>query len=179
MADVDFASCPSPLNSTSNNSCFTPGQILAGLDLNNGGIDHSGAEFALIGAGMFANLSKMLLLNYGDEILNLDFGPAAKAVGFDLYSLLSTDPFQVEVFGASGSLGTFSADPAFTGGFFGVFSDGEAITRISVTPSAGDFAGVDDIAFGTPTPEPGTVPLCLFGSAILYAITRGKQRTAE
>jgi hypothetical protein len=176
VADFDLVSCPSPINSASNNGCFSPGGILTGLELNNGGIDQGGAEFAVLGAGFFGNATKMAMLNFGDDVLNLDFGPGVLAAGFDLYSLLYPDAFDIEVFGVNGSLGTFSAAPAFSGGFFGVVSDSEVITRIRIASSVGDFEGVDDVAFGNPVPEPGAASLCFAGIAGIWAMHRRARR---
>jgi hypothetical protein len=174
VADADLVPCSSPLSAASNDACFTPGQILPGMELNNGGVDQGGAEFVLLGAGFFANLSKIVMVNYPDDSLYLDFSSGVQAVGFDLYSVLATDPFDIEVFGAGGSLGTFSANPAFDGAFFGVISDAGPITRIHIASPSSDFEGVDDIAFGTPTPEPGSIVLCGLG-ALALAIARRRK----
>jgi hypothetical protein len=55
----------------------------------------------------------------------------------------------VDIFGASGLLGHASIPSSASGGFFGVVSDGEAITRLVVNDTDIEWAA-DNIAFGSP-----------------------------
>jgi hypothetical protein len=155
VSPADFIECSSPMNSSTNDSCFSPGEIVSGLEINNNGVGHGGAEFVLVGANFFLNSSTMVMQNFSGDTLNLVFSVPVAAVAFDLYSLLGTDPFDVSIAGVAGPLTTFSPAPGFAGAFFGITST-DPITSLSITSSTGDYIGIDNVAF-TPAPEPGTI----------------------
>jgi hypothetical protein len=102
----------------------------------------------------------------GDEDFRIDLGIPSTAVGFDTY-LNGLGPASVQVFGASGLLGTFAltGDPTVVG-FLGIVSD-EAITQLRWTTTGGGQinTGIDNLVQGSPIPEPASLMLLAAGLA--------------
>jgi hypothetical protein len=142
-----ITACPGPFDSTTNNACFAPGGILDGIQFNNA---DPANDMVVIGTGALGNPSVWIGPNtFVDhhDILFLDGGVAA--VGFDLYSPLATDTYNVYIYGPGDVLiGQTSVLAGAAGTFFGVASDAEPITRIRTEALAGSGELVDDVAFG-------------------------------
>ena len=143
-----------PLNSSTSNAYFAPGDVIDGFSL----VPTFGDVF-LGGNGFGGNASKHVSSNQFAANIDLLFAPGALAIGLDHGGFSSGGPYvdgpwTVSVYGSSGLLGTLALGH---GGFFGVSSD-EAITRLFLDkPDTGGI--VDNIEFGTPVPEPGTFML--------------------
>ena len=169
--------CPAPLDASSNNSCFTPGEILAGLQLTVNPTSSSG--LALTGDGFSGINTEAVFANVFSQELDLIFS-ASNAVGADLYSEFSSSILNVSVFGTTGLLGVFqvAAINSGAGTFFGVISTGEPIVRIHLASQVGAAEGVDNVSFGTigarQVPEPGS--LALLGLGLAGACTRMHRR---
>ena len=163
--------CPSPLSSASNNSCFSPGDILPGITLDAPPPD---SGLALSGPGFGGIATKAVFANTFVESLNLSFD-ASSAVGFDLFSQTANSTIRVSVFGAGNALlGTFDIAATTTGVFFGVISDAGLITRINLDSLTDMAEGVDNVAFGqTAVPEPAS--LALLGAGLL-GVARARRR---
>lgn len=154
--------CPGPLDATSGNACFSPGEIKPGIRFNSEQ-PNSGIELALIGAGLFQAPSQRLVATNFQQAFIIDFTAGdVKTTGMDLVVPVGGSTCQIDVFGASGLLASTTAPCTNPGSFWGVSSD-QAITRIRIsTPDASE--GVDNVAFGagggggTPGP-PGTTPV--------------------
>ena len=127
--------------------------------------------------------SSVLTAN-GDEDWLMSFA-GTSAIGFDTY-LNKYGPATIQVFGASGSLGSFTLnqDPT-TIGFWGVTSDAEAIIGVRWTTVLGGQinTGIDNVRMGSLNAEgPGAVPepsaMALFGLGIMGLCVAGRKRRA-
>jgi hypothetical protein len=140
--------CPEPFNSTTNNACFSPGDILPGISvLNTTATDlvvltppFFGVNCVAVGPDLFADHGEM------------QFNPPVQAVGFDLNSNVPSS-YTVEVFGPGGSLGTTTAPGAIPGIFWGVdTSSPGGISRITTNSAAGTGELYCSVAFGLAVP---------------------------
>jgi hypothetical protein len=159
-----FIFCNPPLNSTSNDACFLPGEILPGLEHQDaplgGGSDHVG----LGGPGSWSMPSKFVYTNRSEESTNLFFTPTVTAIGLDLSSNGIGNGVLLSVYDATGTL--ILTDTTMLGNlgeltFWGVISS-VPINRLNINILNSEF--VDNIAFGgavppiTPTPSPTASP---------------------
>ena len=176
--------CAAPADSSTNNTCFSPGDILPGVQVVADGPFSLTSEALHYSTGIFSTTAA-LFANFFDDTLALQFGAGVNAVGFDAFAAKDPAPLSVSVFGASGLLGTFalSAPPNIAGTFFGVISTDELITRITLASldfELGPAEGVDNVSFGTadvaaPVPEPAT--LLLVGTGLMGAgVRRWRQK---
>lgn len=173
-----------PLNSTTDNGVFSPGDILPGLTLQTPFPNDPGFDLVLLGASPSGNQSKAVYATAPSDSLDLLFGHA-NAVGFDL--LISSTPATVDisVFGSNDVLmGSFSVSAVVAGSFLGMISDMGPITRINVSsqshpanPAGGYFEGVDNVAFGV-VPEPPVVFLIGAGLVGLGSMARRRAMSA-
>jgi hypothetical protein len=165
-----------PLNSSTDNLYFKPGNILPGLSLAATG-GTAGAELAVAAVGFLGFTEVGVLANAFSQTLNLNFAPGVGAVGLGLVSSGTTD-FTVSFFSASevllGSTVVSGVPSTGSGLFFGVAGNaGETIGRINLSSSGNTAEGVNLVKFGTPIPEPTTA---LFGAALLgvCSLARGR-----
>jgi hypothetical protein len=140
-----------PTDSTTNDACFLPGQILPGVAY----FPSDATANALLEVGFAGNQCAALGPDQFAANMEIDFAPAVRALGFD-YScgFAATEggvDMMIEVFGPGGSLGSTSVPCAFlpSFSFFGVdTSDPGGITQI-VTTIAGSFGDLTcNIEFG-------------------------------
>ena len=114
-----------PFNSTTNNSCFTPGAIVDGISLDNleGNMDvvltppYIGVTSVTVGPNTLADNGVFY------------FSVPVNAFGIEIVMPMAPGDIDIEVFGSAGSLGTTTASGALPGLFWGVYSD-EDIIRI-------------------------------------------------
>ena len=168
----------SPLNSSTNDGFFLPGEILPGLTLQSSNVGLSG-DLYLGGPGWDGNPSIMVGSNFFQESLNLLFS-GTNAVGLDIGSLFSDSTIAVSIFGAGDLLlGSFNVAATGSGTFFGVVNDSGSITRINLNSLTGQTEWADNIAFGTaassPVPEPATLSLLAVG-LVGAAVRRFRRR---
>ena len=127
-----------PLNSATNNAYFSTGSVLDGFSL-------SVTEGDIYLENTYGSTTKNVSSNYHVADMNIDFSPSVDAVGVDLniwFNIVGN--WIVEVYGASGLLGSVSAPG---GSFLGVTSDSEPIIRVLLDrPYYG--AVIDNLAFG-------------------------------
>jgi len=147
VLDGQVKTCRGPVDATTNDDCFHPGEIPPGVQFN---ADHfeAGEELDLVGTGFFGAPSKNLVANVFTDAFLVDFsGGNVTAVGMDLVAYLSDDVCQIDVFGQSGLLVSTTAACTASGSFWGV-STSEAITRIRIFSPSGQSEGVDNVVFG-------------------------------
>jgi uncharacterized repeat protein (TIGR01451 family) len=150
VAPNSVAGCPAPLDETSNNACFTPGQILPGVRFqdNPGPTDPDG--LVLVGEGFNGNPSKSLVANIFVDSFDIYFTtPDVFATGMYLHSHYLTDTLTVTLYGLDGitviESTTAQASPA--GSFWGVAGH-EPIGRINLYSPTNQAEGVDNLSFG-------------------------------
>lgn len=165
-AAVGFAA---PLDSSSDNAAFSPGDILPGVSFDNTLSGSKEYSFVVVTSSHYAGLVSKVLFNQDDEpagtALVMDFTDGTAAAGFDFYVGLTdlvTATTHVTIFGESGPIDTqdvLSSDSGPT--FFGVSSATDAITRIEIlgdVEGAFEWEFLDNVAF---LPEPGSAELML------------------
>lgn len=141
------APIPHPLDATSSNAYFDPGDILPGIQFWATGTDVPGQELAVLGEDYLTS-SKSLGASYLDYAPRIVFDPPVEAVGLQVYSVMGSNQCQIDIYGAEGLLATTASDCDQTGVFWGVFSDAEPISEIVITDTGSGGEIVDDIAFG-------------------------------
>ncbi len=149
--------CDAPIDSSTNNACFVPGDILPGVSFSDDpGPDAGG--LLLLGAGFNGNPSISFGSNTFTDQTVIDFNPPVLAAGMDLQCHYSADTVDVEIFGTGAvSLGVFQSGCTNDGTFFGVRAmSGLAIERITVYSPTNQVELMDDLTFGSPTPTLAT-----------------------
>lgn len=166
----------SPLNSSSTNAAFVAGDILPGVAFSTDAPAGSVDLIVLDGTAVSGLASKTLVTNFNflSQRLIIDFtSPGVSLAGFDYYVLTqvlqaANTHCNVYVNGSSTPAGQFAVSSSTTGpSFFGVATDGEEITRITVHGYVEDYynlEGIDNVAFGAVPVPPAVV---LLGSGLL------------
>ncbi|MEW6144526.1 MAG: IPTL-CTERM sorting domain-containing protein [Thermodesulfobacteriota bacterium] len=144
-------SCSQTINENTNDACFSPGDILPGIEftalLN---------VLVIVGPGFNNNPFVVLVPNIPPDSLDITFpGNTVNAVGVDLGCLVESlgpcsDTVFVQVFGEGDVLigSTSVAVTSLFDSFLGIQS-AEPITRINVSNAVLErFEGIDGIAFG-------------------------------
>lgn len=148
VAPDSVAACQGPFASTTNNACFSPGDIQPGISVVNG----SGETLVVLTPSFIGVTCVSVGPNDFAGNGELHFSPPVTAVGLDLHSNVP-DTFQVEVFGPGGSLGTTTANGTSPALFWGVdTSDAGGISRITFAGGPGSGELFCNVAFGQPTP---------------------------
>ncbi len=144
-APASFVICNAPLNSTSNDACFTPGEILPGIEIQDNPGPSSGG-LVILGAGFYGNPSIVMGAYLFADSIDLRFpNNSVFSVGMDIY-INSPGVIGITIFGLDGAiLGTSTVNATTTGRFWGVTSD-QVITRVALNSTADDL--VDNVAFG-------------------------------
>lgn len=146
VAPGGVVGCPSPLDSSSNNACFVPGDILDGIRFETPANPANG--IALLGSGFFGTSSKTITANFFVDPFDVFFpGILVTAAGMDLTNVLGGPTVNITIYGPGGVvLGNTVAAATPAGSFWGVLSS-QAITRINIADPAGGSEGVDNICF--------------------------------
>ena len=140
--------CGEPMGSTSNDVCFTPGQLAPGF-----GITSTSGDGIIIFPNGFlgpnAPTRQVGATDFADATI-VSFSPSISAAAADVYGGLSSNPVDVEVFDESGnSLGTTVLPPAATrdtATFVGVISP-VAIGKITFNAENGAGELIDNLEF--------------------------------
>jgi len=163
VPDADAVGCPGPLDASSNNHCFLPGEIQPGIRFNSdhaSGQDETGNELALLGTGFGPGTSKQLVALFDVDAFIIDFTTNVTAAGMDLVSY-SDNTCRIDVFGPNAVLLGSTTAPCTKGGTFWGVSSTESISRIRIFSPPDQFEGVDNVSFGTaaaPPPPPVANP---------------------
>jgi PKD repeat protein len=153
VPDGRAVQCPGPIDATSDNQCFQPGEIEPGVSFNSDQV-RVDDEIVLVGTGFFGAPSKRIAANVFEDAFIIDFpGSGVTTVGMDLVAYLDDDTCQIDVFGPNGLITSAAAPCTKVGTFWGV-SSSEPITRIRIASSLVEAEGVDNISFGGSVPPP-------------------------
>lgn len=174
--------CGEPMGSTSNDVCFTPGQIVPGFGITS--TSGSGIiNFTPLFLGPGQTSRAVGATNFADSTI-VGFSPAIGAASGDIFGGLSVNPVDVDVFDTTGaSMGTMTIAPHATrdsAAFFGVISAvpigkivfnaqnnaGELIDTLNFR-AAGNFPPGIGMAFAPPS--------VTIGNASTLTITLGNQ----
>ena len=119
-----------PLNSTTNNLLFAPGAIVDGFSFDN--LD-SGDNVIL--TPPFAGVTSVTVgPNAFSHSSEYSFSVPVNAFGIEIVMPMTAGSVAIEVFGASGSLGTITSRGDLPGIFWGVYSDEEIIKIEFIEP---------------------------------------------
>ncbi len=141
-----IVACTSPLDSSTSDSCFSPGDILPGVRFQS---NPAPGSLALLGPGLGGATSKSIVENPGGATFDIFFtSDDVYATGMDLISIFSTATFNIKVYGPSGSLLVSTTSLASDVGVFWGVSSNVRITRINLESQTNTYEGVDNISFG-------------------------------
>ncbi len=165
----------SGLDASTSNAVFSPGEILAGIELRSS--DHPAVNglFAIGNASPAPiTTSKVVGSTFFVESLDVLFTLPVNAVGMDIQLAGATNSQDVilSVFDANGLAGTHTISdvPNSPGVFWGMTSD-TFVTRINIADAGGlDAEIIDNLHFGTAVPETHALVSLLLGSA--FALIR-------
>ena len=173
-----ITACPPPFNSTTNNACFSPGDIVDGISMDVI-IAGGGGQGVVIGVGALGNPDPWVGPNSFIDNSRWDMTLAIGAWGADFFCPISAATMNIEVFDTGGaSLGTSSTPCGAGGNFWGVISTVD-IGNITVTDPTGTgelYANVEFGAGGVPTmPDWAMIALLVVLLAIPAVLLRRRQ----
>lgn len=170
---------PAPLNASTSNPYFSPGEILPGIEFRdnplNGGKD--GLGLAYVAAGFAGNPSITVVANTFVDMYEIVFSPPVTSAGMDLQSFFTGASLEIRMYDASDiqfGLANGTSSPAGT--FWGFVSTTPVGRLTFLHPAvSGDGAeGVDNICFGDGAPAPSLLAIPTLsgvGLASLAALT--------
>ena len=138
--------CPSPINSSSNNSCFTPGAVIDGFSFSGIPITDDGS-LAVVTPTIFGNVNVLVGADFFGDDNEITFqNGGAGAVGVEIFGVFGLTNIQINIFGPGDILlGSTSVDASSNGIFFGVISD-SPVTRITFSNGFADL--YTNLSFG-------------------------------
>lgn len=175
--------CPGPFSSTTNNACFTPGQLAPGFAL---GASSTGGDLVVMPAGFFSQPTRIVGASTFADATVASFAPAVNAAAADVYGGINTETYVVDVSvydESGGLLGSTSVTTGSTRGSF-VFLGVTSPTPIGRIVFDGENSGgelVDNLKFrsaGLAPPglalafSPSEIPA---GASSTLTITLGNQ----
>lgn len=165
------SSCVPPMNSASNDACFTPGAIVDGVSIDvvvSGG----GGEGVVLTPPFFGTTSVSVGPNSFTDDMTIDFPTPVRSMGLDLVCPNGAVSLNVEVFGTTGSLGTTTAACGGPpGNFWGVSSAADTIVSVTfVGPGDSDAELASNVLFMIPVPTMGAPAMALL-VVVLMAIS--------
>ena len=143
---------PSPLNSCTNNSAFSPNDIKPGISFS--AVGSKSDRLNLVSQGVFGVPSDVVGPSSFISDLQIDLTTSTNAVGFDLLADLAVGTAVVEIYGVNGLLGTQMLTVTNTPTFLGTIADSNLIKQIVISnrmPKDTNLVGklIDNVAFGT------------------------------
>ncbi len=153
--------CTGPIDNATANECFAAGAVIPGFSLQIIPPASTAPDLVILTPPFLGVSCNSVGPNSFTDSHQITFDPAVEAVGLDnINPLAAPTTLNIEVFGASGSLGTTTASSTFPESFWGVSSAGEPITRIEFVDSVpGNENLLCNLQFGTVTPPPNTLDI--------------------
>lgn len=158
---ISFAA---PLNASTNNSAFNPGDILPGIEFTTSNPSYPTA-IVLIGTNYAGVSSKVALANVFGAKYVINFNPAVEAVGMDVVNIFGGSSANIEIYDINSNLlASTSTASSPSGSFWGVTSD-TPIGKIIIHDPASGAEGADNIAFGN---APVVVPVSSWAIYLVF-----------
>ena len=176
VADGGFGLMANPLDSSTNNAIFKPGDIKDGLRITVGHSSFSDPDNLFIAGKGFANYVRKAVSYEGGDTespkMTVSFyNNNVNAFGLDLTSNPDGNTVTLELFSGAKDLGGITVQNVKGAGtFIGAFEDDLSmpITRVELN-SPGNFFGFDNVEFGPASvPEPTSLALGAIGILGLY-----------
>jgi hypothetical protein len=145
----DVEACNGPFDATTDNACFAPGGIAAGISFDR--IGTSGDPgMAVLTPSFLGVVSVAVGPNFFLDDMVIDFTAPTTAFGAMLECPFAPDTLDIDVIGTGGSLGVTTAVCGPGGNFWGVTSDRE-ILSIELSQQIGGINGelLREVQFGT------------------------------
>jgi hypothetical protein len=179
-----FVSFDGPLDSTTNNGVFAPGDILPGIAFAGTGEASGGfSDLILVDDGVLGvNSSKWVGINFfADDASVISLGSGFGAIGMDLLSVpnlgaTQDDVFDIDIFDGGGLIGSTTATIDFLGSFWGVSSDMGPITGLRISSQIDGAEFFDNVTFGDPIPEPTATLLFGLGFTVVGCAVRRERK---
>jgi len=153
---AEVATCVEPVNSASNDSCYTPGSLIPGFNVTSS----SGSGVVTLGSGLIGNSTTVIGANQFDDTTSVSFDAEVFAVGLDVMSGGAV-PVTVTAFdSSSNTIGSVTVNTSGSGvpTFVGLLSSATPIDSITLSDDTGGGELFDNLTFG-PIGPPPTVPL--------------------
>ena len=160
-----------PLNSFTNDSTFSTGDIIDGLS-----VSASSGSVVALGAGLIGS-SKSVGADLFSATTILSFNAGYQAIGLDLFSSNSDDVIDISIFGLSDSFLQLTTASGINSSlsFFGVISDSDLITKISFDSQNGAGEIIDNIIFLNAVSVPEPAGLAIFSLGLFALRLRQKK----
>ena len=117
-----------PFDYLCNNSCFTPGDIVEGIVLDN--LTTPANDLVVLTPPFLGVTEVVCGPNTFASDTYFEFTVPVNAFGIDIVMPMASGNVDIEIFGTGGSLGTTSASGGMPGNFWGVYCDTEYIIRV-------------------------------------------------
>lgn len=156
-----FQVCPEPVNSSSNDNCFTPGQFVDGLDVTS----NNANGIVMLPPGFVAGLASFVMgaVTFADTTVMTFSGGDVQAVGMDVYAGLAAGDVMLTVFdtggGMLGSATVMGLGALPDNAFIGIIADAP-IGQIVIDGIGDNGELFDNLLFGPASnlPDPPAVP---------------------
>ena len=168
VAPGGIETCVPPMNSMSNDACFTPGAIVDGVSIDVGQNAGDGQGVVLAPPAVGTTSVSVGPNSFADDMI-IDFPTPVRSMGLDLVCPAGATTIDIEVFGTTGSLGTTSAPCGGPpGNFWGVSSAADTIMSVAfVGPDPSDAELASNVLFLIPVPTLSTTALALLAATLL------------
>lgn len=167
--------CTEPVNSASNDACYTPGDLVSGFNITS----TDGSGVATVDPSLLGAPSVVIGANFFPQSTVVSFSAAdIEAVAMEV-TLLGAGNVTLTIAGNSGVLGTVPVTVTVGGSmsFIGLIAP-EPITSIIIDGDGGTAELIDNLYFGTAGPPPVIPSLNWYGLALLmitlFAVVRTK-----